>query len=232
MVNIKDFKTKQEKYEGDRLIHIFNRQKELMKKYHLIEKKNGLIITEDVPVNLNDPKGQARLKDFAWRITEELGEALEALDKHPNIEDHYNEEIADALHFLTEFTILAGLGPEDLVENLRCNDPKNYLVTLYNCARKKVLEDPYVVIYRSYDNLTYLTGHIIEKLAMTCNTLKQKPWKQTHMLTDIKLFKWCLKFTWIAFIELCIAADIDKEKLFELYLGKNKVNKFRIRSKY
>ena len=63
---------------GDKLVAIFNRQKELMTKYHDIEERSGLLQTSDCPVNLDDKKGQARLKDFAWRITEEVGEAIDA----------------------------------------------------------------------------------------------------------------------------------------------------------
>ena len=68
----------EEKVEGDLLQAIFNRQKSLMGKYHDIELKSGLLQTEDCPVNLDDKRGQARIKDFSWRVTEELGEALDA----------------------------------------------------------------------------------------------------------------------------------------------------------
>ena len=54
----------EEKIEGDKLVAIFNRQKELMEKYHDIEARSGLMQTEDCPVNLNDKRGQARIKDF------------------------------------------------------------------------------------------------------------------------------------------------------------------------
>ena len=55
-----------EEVVGDRLVAIFNRQKELMSKYHDIEKRSGLLQTEDCPVNLDDKRGQARIKDFSW----------------------------------------------------------------------------------------------------------------------------------------------------------------------
>ena len=53
-----------EEIEGDKLEAIFNRQEELMSKYHDIEKRSGLLQTEDCPVNLDDKRGQARIKDF------------------------------------------------------------------------------------------------------------------------------------------------------------------------
>lgn len=120
-MNVKDFES--EKIEGDKLDMIFKRQKELMKKYHNIELKQGLLQTEDCPVNLNDAKGQARLKDFAWRITEELGEAMNCLKNKPwkqtQMETdtiHFIEEISDAFHFFIEMCILIGLTPESLTD--------------------------------------------------------------------------------------------------------------------
>ena len=107
--------------QGDMLEEIFTRQNELLKKYHEIEGKNGLLLTKDVPVNVNDSKGQARLKDFAWRITEELGEAMNCLKNKPwkqtqmlTDEAHYQEELADAFHFFVELLILSGVDARKL----------------------------------------------------------------------------------------------------------------------
>ena len=118
-MNTKDVKNI--KIEGDKLEAIFKRQTELMKKYHVIENKNGLLQTEDVPVNLDCAKGQARLKDFAWRLTEEIGEAMNCLKNKPwkqtqmeTDKEHFYEEIADALHFFVELCILAGFDANTL----------------------------------------------------------------------------------------------------------------------
>ena len=62
-------------YGMDRLKLMFNRQRELMAKYHDIEKRNGCLQTEDVPVDLNSTLGQQRLKDLNSRVCEELYEA-------------------------------------------------------------------------------------------------------------------------------------------------------------
>jgi NTP pyrophosphatase (non-canonical NTP hydrolase) len=121
-MNITDVTDKiPDSFPGDRLGTIFTMQLELMEKYHPIEKKNDLLITEDVPVNLQSYKGQQRLKDFAWRITEELGEAMSCLKNKPwkatpmdTDVDHYKEEIADAFHFFVELCILSGIGAHEL----------------------------------------------------------------------------------------------------------------------
>jgi len=105
----------------DKLDAIFARQKELMEKYHEIEKASGLLQTEEIPVDMDSPAGQARLKDFAWRVTEELGEAMNCLKQKPwkqtHMETdtiHYMEEIVDAFHFFIELCILSGLNADDL----------------------------------------------------------------------------------------------------------------------
>lgn len=120
-MNVND--AKEEKVDGDLLRAIFDRQKSLMEKYHVIEKGNGLLQTEDCPVNLNDAKGQARLKDFAWRITEEIGEAMNCLKNKPwkqtQIETdvaHYQEELIDGLHFYVELLILSGFDADSAAQ--------------------------------------------------------------------------------------------------------------------
>jgi hypothetical protein len=120
-LNVND--ANKEEVTGDKLEVIFKRQRELMEKYEPIEHMNGLLLTADVPVNLNDPKGQARLKDFAWRVTEELGEAMNCLKNKPwkqthmeTDEMHYKEEIADAFHFFVELCILSGFTADSLAD--------------------------------------------------------------------------------------------------------------------
>jgi len=120
-MNVND--AEKEAITGDLLEAIFIRQKELMKKYHIIEASQGLLQTTDVPVNINDRLGQARLKDFAWRITEELGEAMNCLKNKPwkqthmeTDRTHYEEEIVDAFHFFIELCILSGFNAQSLTE--------------------------------------------------------------------------------------------------------------------
>jgi len=119
-MNIKDVETVKTE-GGDKFELIFAKQMELMKKYEEIEGSNGLLQTSDIPVDLHDCKGQARLKDFAWRVTEEIGEAMNCLKNKPwkqthmlTDEEHYLEELADAFHFFIELCILSGMDAEGL----------------------------------------------------------------------------------------------------------------------
>ena len=200
----------EEKVEGDLLEAIFNRQKELMFKYHDIEKASGLLQTEDCPVNLDDKRGQARIKDFSWRVVEELGEALDAYS-HMDIE-HFKEELVDGLHFLTELTILSGMDPFSGIES----DKLEHL------------------FYRSSPtaHLPRRVMDFIELIGMMCNCLKNKPWKQSQMLTDKDEFSKRLFSTWCAYINILAYTFKDADEVANVYLKKSQVNKFRQRSNY
>lgn len=203
-----------EEIVGDRLEAIFYRQKELMDKYHDIEKRSGLLQTEDCPVNIDDKRGQARIKDFSWRVTEELGEALDALAQ--NDIPHYCEELIDGLHFLTELTILAGYGPNDFVNK---EDGKDLLQCIYdnNVSRTVKLES--------------LIKTFVMDLGMMCNCLKNKAWKQTNMLTDKNHFKEQLTMVWCDYIAI-LSTELSSDEIADVYLKKSQVNKFRQRSNY
>ena len=122
-MNVNDVKSKV--IEGDKLEFIFKTQKELLDKYLVIEGKNGigLGMVKSVPVNLHDKIGQYVIKDYAWRITEELGEAMNCLKNKPwkathmqTDEVHFKEELIDAFHFFVELLLVAGVEDKDLVD--------------------------------------------------------------------------------------------------------------------
>ena len=206
---------------GDMLAAIFNRQKELMAKYHHIEARSGLLQTEDCPVNLDDRRGQARIKDFSWRVMEELGEALDA-KSHT---DHYQEELIDGLHFLTELTILAGrdyntIIPEDL--------PKfhsDHLEDLYETALTRINGPVYI-------DINHGVAQFVEQLAMMCNCLKNKPWKQSMMKTDREAFYGRLTNVWVCYMAILAMAGMKPTDIADTYLRKSQVNQFRQRSNY
>lgn len=209
-----------EEVTGDKLQAIFTRQKSLMDKYHDIELRSGLLQTEDCPVNLDDKRGQARIKDFSWRVTEELGEALDA----KATKDHYQEELIDGLHFLTELTILAGKDYHNIL-------PEG--TALYHNDRlEDLVENAKGCISWKGDNLEYWVSKFIENLGMMCNCLKNKPWKQSMMKTDQNAFYGRLAEVWVLYITLLVVSGMDADSIATTYLKKSQVNKFRIRSAY
>ena len=199
----------EETIQPNLLKQIFDRQRELMDKYHYIEERSGLLQTADCPVNLDDRRGQARIKDFSWRVTEELGEALDALGQDDM--EHFAEELVDGLHFLTELTILAGLDWDDLFP----------LDKMYNNAASSA---PDGLDQRVYD--------YVEGIGMMCNCLKNKPWKQSMMQTDRATFFVRLHSVWRRYIAIMETVFESPEDIVSVYLKKSQVNKFRQRSNY
>ena len=230
----------EENVSGDMLEAIFGRQKELMIKYHDIELRSGLMQTEDCPVNLDDKRGQARIKDYSWRVTEELGEALDARmqDDLP----HFKEELIDGLHFLTELSILSGIGVNNIIKNgidyWEEREGNNWASgALWDSIVGKSHGDKlkcliYLASYLYED--FYIEERIssfIMHIGMTCNCLKNKPWKQSNMITDKEAFYKSLGATWISYVSILIIT-MDAEEICDTYLRKSQVNKFRQRSNY
>lgn len=210
----------EEKIQGDMLKAIFDRQKSLMDKYHDIEAKSGLLQTPDCPVNLDDKRGQARIKDFSWRVTEELGEALDARNQN----DHYQEELIDGLHFLTELTILAGKDYDTLMDGVSPYCPDRL------CQLVEDAQD--LMLYYESDRLDFWVTHFIEDIGMMCNCLKNKPWKQSMMKTDREAFYVKLNDTWCSYITILVVSGMTAEDIANTYLKKSQVNQFRQRSNY
>jgi hypothetical protein len=206
-LNINDIQAPSDRPE-ELLKAIFDKQRELLLKYRPIEKANGLLHTEDIPVNLNCRFGQAQLKDLAWRMTEEITEATDAREHR----DHYLEELVDALHFMVELMILADFQP--------CRDLTFYFDQTHD-------------MFREFEHeVTIAPYAIVERIGCAMNCLKNKPWKQSQMLTDHHKFKGHLEEAWITFIGLMVCEGLDANDLYDLYFRKSEVNAFRQRSNY
>jgi len=72
----------------------------------------------------------------------------------------------------------------------------------------------------------------IIELAEAADCMKNKPWKQTMMETDVTHMKEEMADAFHFFIQTCILMGIDAEELYNLYFKKSEVNKFRQRSQY
>jgi len=210
------------------LTEMFRVQEELRKKYHGIEKKNGLLQTEEHPLDLNDRFSQQRVKDFCWRIVEELGEAHECYAKTMGVEvdiDHYREELIDSLHFLIELSICVQLYPTEIVLS-----PHDFPEPQGPNRLKFMLGS--LTFTGGYEHLYQQAFKIAMYLGLACNCLKNKPWKTTHQLTDIPQFRMHLMGAWHNFFHLLGMADFTPKMVFDYYTRKAQVNQFRQRSGY
>jgi hypothetical protein len=172
------------------------RQSELEAHYWQIEKRPAEFI------EVNSATGQVLIKDFLWRITEEVGEALEALAKSEPQEKTY-EEMADALHFVLGLCVIT--------------QKRHLFVEMYTKDH-----------YPSPGSM----DHFVMSMGILGNTLKMKPWKQTPVLTDEAYFDDCLMRMIASFISLVNYFGMGNEKLYDYYYRKSEVNLFRIRSNY
>lgn len=214
----------------DRLHAIFEKQKELMEKYHHIELASGLLQTTDCPVDLNDKNGQARIKDMAWRFMEEVGEALHAISE---VNHTTAEEFIDGLHFLVELTILSGRGHSDIVSlpPHHWEEGSDYLGLFYQEGRLRVYDiagshgriGPHV--------LDCLVKQLVRELGMMCNTLKNKPWKQTYKETDTTTYFKRLESVWMIYFGI-LSLGMTTNEIACKYLDKALINQERQRSKY
>lgn len=100
----------------DRLSDLFERQRSFMEKL----RSRGKL--PEFPVDLSTKDGQGWIKQFAWNLVEELGEAthhlrnrLHYVGEHSELDrSSYLEELGDAFAFFMEVLILSGISEDDL----------------------------------------------------------------------------------------------------------------------
>lgn len=253
-IKIEDFN---EYYKGTNntpvLTQIFNLQKKLLDAYIGIEK------LPPYPVDINSPINQILIKDFIARVTEELGEAHESYiwlcdsSSHPDGNDpevlhkvyNFNEEIADSIHFITELCIYSGISedqviggeglyygikkasnityqsyPHDIIRSIRIPNQ-----TLFTQGGTNI--SPNLKAYQALDMwvVTYC-------LQLARNSLKNKPWKQTQMLSDKRVYTHNVIQAYRALLDLAHYSGITYMGFLAIYWAKNQINWFRIKSKY
>lgn len=192
--------------------NIFKAQTELMHKYHDIEVANNALETDKVPVDIQSREGQARLRRFAWFITEEVVETLEAKYSIAPLQT-LHEELSDILHFMTEWAILSGVGPQDLPEKLALGSKEFAFLTRNSEYTQKASE------------VVYWVGRAI-------SLLKGKPWKQSYKPTDEAEYQNRVVRAYEALLTLMHHSGIDIDDLDPVYFRKNEINQSRIQGGY
>lgn len=174
---------------------------------------------------------------------------------------NFNEEISDALHFWLELMIYSGFGWSTMKSWLEdewgTSLPVSDLLEEYlkhggflADSETQMMKFPHRKVIKD-DDLTdeFLRGgralgstlrkqmkeflwDIVYHLQIARNTLKNKPWKQTEMMTDEKLYESEMKKATFALFKFLYFCGFTKESIFVIYYKKNKVNAFRIRSRY
>ena len=99
------------------------------------------------------------------------------------------------------------------------------------------IDTDYILVgkYYSKENVIRIKNYLWDVtylLNISRNLLKNKPWKQSPLLTDDQRYQEILVKSFITMVGLFYITGINSEKLYRLYFKKNKVNQFRIRSNY
>ena len=197
-----------------RLEQIYLHQNKLMNQFEKIEYENNLLETPEIPVDMESAAGQARLRNFAGRITEEI---VEVLNEYTG-EGHL-KELADVMHFYVELLLLAGMQPGDvqpdpLDRDLDRLDELMPTVTLHGLTSVVAL----------HDNL----NQNIRLLWTATNALKQKAWKAGRRESDLVFYKIMLRMAYRHFLGTVANYGISSQEFFEAYMGKAAENQQRI----
>lgn len=83
-----------------------------------------------------------------------------------------------------------------------------------------------------YLQFKYALWDVAYHLNIARNFLKNKPWKQSQMMTDEIRFQSEIVKAFIKMMGAFSLIDIDSKNLFHIYFKKNQANAFRIRSNY
>lgn len=221
----------------DRLAEIFKRQQEYCRSLAAAYQSNGLFdYSAEMPWSLDSRVDQEHFRLLAWRITEEITEAVEY---HEMAIDHkkswasvargsaslFREEVADALHFLIELALATGVTEGELlsgVQRVEARPPTiDHLSYLFDCvAREYGTEDLKLTIPQAWAFVIYTLGH-------TMHLLRQRPWRTDDRRTDRKAWVMGMYTLFYAFVRACLKSEISADDLYEAYFAKAKINDAR-----
>lgn len=229
---------------------IFDVQKTLHEGYIKIEAASGLgmgIISDNPTIILNqchgwlidDPRYQAVLKDYAWRVSEEICESFDA--RKANDPDAMIEEAIDAFTFLIELLVIADVEPWELV-SLASTVVEGFVYdgdqavpdaepfALF-CSGNGVWSDGEsnigaVQACQLWDisQIYHASMSVVLLLGRAMHMLKNRPWAQTKRSTDHALFQAQLAgalWAWFRYARTC---GMTREGILAAYTRKAEVN--------
>lgn len=191
---------------------IVRRQTILMEQYKLIEQWHV-----SWPLDLNSKESQLLIKDMLARTVEELAEGFESF-LLGNMDNTF-EELADALHFLTEAFILSGIKFGEWYDPILKNVSNSSFFALGSMVNRN-------------DTVANYLWDVTYECNIARNALRNKPWKQTQMLYNKIEFENHLCNAVASLFRTFNLFGFTPEAIWREYVKKNKVNLFRINSKY
>lgn len=187
------------------------------KQFRNYEKIEGISDWDEYDFSIDCAQDQAKFKDMLQiRCVEELTEATHALDN----EDHFHEELTDAINFFLSAYCMLG---EDLKSfpSLEGKFPKEELGLKYDWSDPRLQAELYIAFYS-----------IVNAIGNLCNLLKNRPWAQSNYLVSMHDFDLRLGELWDVFWTVVSSLGITEEKLFDLFERKYLCNLWRIKTGY
>lgn len=223
-----------------------------------VNTKSSQVLLKDFSARIVEELGEAWESFEIMMKLKNTSDSRELMISHLQ---NYNEEVADAIHFWAEMMIYIGAETQrirywmsnflktDLWGDMLLNMMyigKDQLMLDYRfmkripafwVIRDEDLQDEFLRGGRMLGKEHYqlqkeLLWDITYHLQIARNTLKNKPWKQTEMMTDENLFENEMMKATISLFKFFSFAGFNKISLYTIYYKKNRVNKFRQESKY
>lgn len=220
-----------------RLEEIFKRQAAYVESLTPTLRRNNLWI-DAYPLDLNNRHAQEHFRLLAWRLTEEICEALnvvnlalDGIDSSDEARATFNEEVADALHFLVELCLATGVTKDEFLSGTEEDG-----LVLYDGISEL---DSLGLLFR--DSLRFISYaqrkqvqegrftapkwcEVIVQLGLAMQSLRQRPWRTDDRPTERKDWVLGLHLTFRKFVECCILSGIGSTTLYEAYFAKAKIN--------
>jgi len=198
----------------DKLVEIFDRQRKYLESLRTIYYLNGYELHAHAPPwDLQGRDEQEEFRLLAWRFTEELIEAAAEADPQK-----YITELADALHFLIEIALYAGITVKDVYDG---GEGWSWEELFAEAQRAQ-----FHGARKGYGDLCNLS---IEHLGNAMCLLKQRPWRTDDRRTDPEAFRTRYRVAFLAFITDCVARGVGAQALYDAFFAKAKVNDQRTR---
>lgn len=184
-----------------------------MDQFVMYEKLEGVEDWSSYDFSIDCSEDQMKFKDMLQiRFIEELTEASIAMYEP---EEHFWEEIGDALNFFLSAYCMLG------VDFKSFESPSIYLGVGCNKEVPKDRDDFAIRVYP-----------VIEQVGYLCNLLKNRPWAQSNYLVSLTDFDERLSDLWTIFWVFLAHMKLTKEDVFEMFYKKYKVNEHRVRTGY
>lgn len=178
------------------------------------EKIEGIENWEDYDFSIDCAEDQLKFKDMLQiRFIEELTEASIAI---PEPEEHFWEEIGDALNFFLSAYLMLNIDFD------RFRSPSDFL---YKGGRHKLK-------INDLKDFSLAAYPVIENVGALCNLLKNRPWAMSNYLVSIYDFDIRLEILWNSFWAFLGNMCLSERDVFEMFWKKYKVNQHRIESGY